>query len=194
MEISLKKKTDEILRKGPDSCSKKKKIKQNKTSSATSFWIWCCLRACSWAVPSIAPAHTIVSQERNQFERLGTGIAFSSSLTRKARAPRSSLQERTQDQTSGCGSTMRKGKNSPIALWKACSFRCRLVSALPRVTFQVIGGFPTATLSVSDDMLKNLTLPVGSLWRLGTWNGVLQSIVLIHRSLVCTRSRYSCKT
>lgn len=154
-------------------------IKHNKTSSASSFWIWCCSRACSWAVPSIAPAHTILSQDRDLFLRLGATIMFSSSFNQKAWALHSSLQERTQGKTSGWGSTMTKGQNLPVASWRGWSYtklQVHFAACIPWCHTRHL-----ATLSALDNTLENLTLPVHSLRRQDTWNGVLQSNALIRQ-------------
>lgn len=120
---------------------------------------------------------TILSQERDLFLRLGTTIMFSSSFTQKAWAPHRSLQKRTQDQTSGWRSTMRKGQNFPVESWKGCSFtrlQVHFAVCIPWCHTRHL-----ATLSALDDTLKNLTLPVHSLRKLDIWNGVLQSNALI---------------
>lgn len=111
---------------------------------------------------------------------------FSSSFTQKAWAPHSSLQERTQDQTSGCGSTMRKGKNFPIAQLKGCSFTKLQVCVAVYIPWRHTSGIwqlPSGHTECFGWHAEELTLPVCSLWRLGTWSGVLQSIALVSHFL-----------
>lgn len=126
---------------------------------------------------------------------------FSSSSTRGAWAPHSSLQEKTQDQTSGCGSAKRKGKNFPTASWNGCSFKKLQVWAvlcipLPHTSgiWQLPSGHTECSGWHAEELDSSCVffMETGVMkWSPATYC-VDQSVFLLH-SWACDRSGYSCK-